>query len=249
MFQACKTSPIGRWIRNNLRFARDFFSRGLPGEVRRGQHRVLLLCGWGLTSGTMSSLARRLEADGFSAEIFPLGGLFGKLNTKSAEESANRLLGFLRSTAGDGERVALVGHSLGGIIARYAVCCLGGHECVHSVITLASPHRGSPMARVARVTPLRWISKGLMEIMPESEFMTEIWSAPIPPSVYFAAFFSETDDMCPRPCAEMKVPPGADNVVNLSVGACGHFELACDEGVYRMIREELRRGLTRSAAR
>jgi len=197
----------------------------------------------------MSTLAGRLKADGFAAEILPLGGLLGKLNTKSVEESAEGLIGYLRSTAEGGERVAVVGHSLGGIIARYAVCCLGGHEYVHSVITLASPHRGSPMARVARATPLRWISKGVLELVPGSDFMAAMHASPLPPSVYFASLFSETDDLCPRPCAEMEVPPGADNVVNLSVGACGHFEIACDEGAYRMVREEIKRGIARMASR
>lgn len=194
----------------------------------------------------MATLARRLEEDGFSPEVLPLGGLFRTLNTKSVEESASRLSEFLRSKTHDGERVAIVGHSLGGIIARYAVCCLGAWEHVHTVIALASPHRGSPVARVARVTPLRWISKSAVELTPQSDFMKRLRAAPIPPSIYFASFFSETDDMCPRPCAEIDVPAEADNVVNISVGACGHFELVADERVYRMIKEELKRGIERS---
>jgi pimeloyl-ACP methyl ester carboxylesterase len=196
----------------------------------------------------MSTLAGRLEADGLSAEILPLGGLLGTLNTKAIEESASRLMDHLRSTTASGERIAIVGHSLGGVIARYAVCFLGGNEYVHTLITLASPHRGSPVARVARVTPLRWISKSAVELSPESDFMKALEAAPIPPSVYCASFFSETDDMCPRPCAEMSIPSGTDNVVNIGVGAYGHFEIAADERVYRMIKEELKRGIERSSS-
>ena len=247
MIAAGGSSPTKRWIRNNLRFAKDFLSRGRVSDARGGRVRVILLCGWSLTSGTMSTLASRLEADGFSAEILPLGGLLGRLNTKAVEESASRLMEHLRSTMACGERGAIVGHSLGGIIARYAVCFLGGHEYVHTLITLASPHRGSPVARVARVTPLRWISKGVVELSPESNFMRALRAAPIPSSVYCASFFSETDDMCPRPCAEIDFPAEADNVVNIGVGAYGHFELAADESVYRMIKEELKRGTLRSS--
>jgi triacylglycerol lipase len=247
MIAAGGSSPTRRWIRNNLRFARDLLSRPRSPAVRMGRTRVILLCGWSLTSGTMSTLAGRLESDGFSAEILPLGGLFGRLNTKAVEDSASHLMQHLRSTAAGGERVAIVGHSLGGIIARYAVCCLGGHEHVHTLITLGSPHGGSPVARVARVTPLRWISKSVLELNPGSDFMRRIEAAPIPPSVYCASFFSETDDMCPRPCAEIDIPSGADNVVNVDVGAYGHFELAADECVFRMIEEELKRGIERSA--
>jgi len=194
----------------------------------------------------MSTLAGRLEADGFSAEVLPLGGLFGSLNTKSVEDSAKLLIEYLRRTTPSGERVAAVGHSLGGIIARYAVCILGCHELVHTVITLGSPHRGSPVARVARVTPLRWISKSVMELTPESKLIGQLESAAIPPSVYFASFYSETDDMCPRPCAEIKTSPGQDNVINIGVGAYGHFEMAADDSVCGMIKQELMRGIERS---
>jgi triacylglycerol lipase len=43
--------------------------------------------------------------------------------------------------------VHLVGHSLGGLVARYAVQRLGLDEVTRSVTTVATPHGGSPLAR------------------------------------------------------------------------------------------------------
>src|SRR5439155_12722434 len=43
-------------------------------------------------------------------------------------------------------RVHLVGHSLGGLLIRWYVQELGGHEFVDTAITVASPHEGSWMA-------------------------------------------------------------------------------------------------------
>ena len=40
------------------------------------------------------------------------------------------------------ERIHVVGHSLGGLIARYYVQRLGGHERVHTLVTLGYPARG-----------------------------------------------------------------------------------------------------------
>ncbi len=44
-------------------------------------------------------------------------------------------------------RVHLVGHSLGGVVARWYVQELGGHARVTQTFSLASPFWGSPMAR------------------------------------------------------------------------------------------------------
>jgi len=46
-------------------------------------------------------------------------------------------------------RIHLVGHSLGGILARWYVQELGGHVLVDTAITLASPHGGSLLAALA----------------------------------------------------------------------------------------------------
>ena len=42
------------------------------------------------------------------------------------------------------DKVNLVGHSMGGLDARYLVSALDGRDYVASVTTLATPHRGSP---------------------------------------------------------------------------------------------------------
>lgn len=47
------------------------------------------------------------------------------------------------------ERVHIVGHSMGGLIARYYTQRLGGDTHVHTVVTLGSPHSGTFPARYA----------------------------------------------------------------------------------------------------
>ncbi len=44
------------------------------------------------------------------------------------------------------DSVIVVAHSLGGLIARYWIARLGGHELCHGLITLGTPHRGAPKA-------------------------------------------------------------------------------------------------------
>jgi pimeloyl-ACP methyl ester carboxylesterase len=40
-------------------------------------------------------------------------------------------------------KVILIGHSMGGLVARYYLECLGGHEQTRMLITFGTPHRGS----------------------------------------------------------------------------------------------------------
>ena len=41
------------------------------------------------------------------------------------------------------ERIHVIGHSLGGLIARYYVQRLGGDARVHTLVTLGTPHSGT----------------------------------------------------------------------------------------------------------
>ena len=45
-----------------------------------------------------------------------------------------------------GRKVVIMGHSMGGLDARYAVSRLGMDEHVSAVVTVTTPHRGSPFA-------------------------------------------------------------------------------------------------------
>ncbi|KAL6079688.1 lipase 2 [Balamuthia mandrillaris] len=60
----------------------------------------------------------------------------GSLDPTPKDDQTNLSLG----------KVNLVGHSMGGLDARYMVSCLGGHEFVSSVTTIGTPHHGSTCA-------------------------------------------------------------------------------------------------------
>jgi pimeloyl-ACP methyl ester carboxylesterase len=58
------------------------------------------------------------------------------------------------------DRVHVVGHSLGGLIARYYVQRSGGDERVESLITLGTPHSGSMLAHVLPTPLVRQLRPG-----------------------------------------------------------------------------------------
>jgi triacylglycerol lipase len=62
------------------------------------------------------------------------------------------------------ERVDVIAHSLGGLDARYALAHLGLAKRVRSLVTIGTPHRGSPIADLVLQGPIGWAHKLLRVI-------------------------------------------------------------------------------------
>jgi triacylglycerol lipase len=71
-----------------------------------------------------------------SAEVPPLGSVAAR---------AKKLREVIRAAAGD-EPVHVIGHSMGGLDARHMITHLGMDRQVRTLVTLGTPHRGSPIA-------------------------------------------------------------------------------------------------------
>jgi len=57
------------------------------------------------------------------------------------------------------ERIDLIAHSLGGLDARYALAHLGLASRVRSLVTIGTPHRGTPIADLLHNGPLDWMRR------------------------------------------------------------------------------------------
>ena len=119
----------------------------LPRREPRSTVPVLLVHGYLGTPACWTPLVERLHAAGF-ANVFAL-----RYNTLTSaipdiavqlERAAYEALG---RTGEDG--VHVVGHSLGGLVTRYAVQCLDLAARARGVVTIATPHRGSAFAYAA----------------------------------------------------------------------------------------------------
>ena len=63
---------------------------------------------------------------------------------KRLESSAMDWLKAWRASSGNANaKLVLIGHSMGGLIARYFIECLGGWQQTKTLMTLGTPHRGS----------------------------------------------------------------------------------------------------------
>lgn len=86
------------------------------------------------------------------------------------------------------DRIHIVGHSMGGLIARYYVQRLGGHHRVHTLVTLGAPHGGTLAAHLLP-HPLG------RQLRPSAALIREL-AEPAPGcSTRFLAFYSDLDHM------------------------------------------------------
>ena len=120
--------------------------RGLVvGDVAAAGTPILLLHGIVDNRSIFTVLRRGLRRRGFGVVAsFNYHSLFGDMR-----QVAVRLADVVEQLCEDTgyEQIHVVGHSMGGLIARYYVQRLGGDEHVHTLVTLGTPHGGTSPAR------------------------------------------------------------------------------------------------------
>jgi alpha-beta hydrolase superfamily lysophospholipase len=127
------------------------------------------------------------------------------------------------------QRVDVVGHSLGGLIARYYAQRLGGDTRVRTLVTLGTPHAGTTVAPLANVHPI------VRQMRPASPVLEELRRPAPGCRTRFYAFWSDQDlVMDPPEAARIEHPDLA--VRNVRVSGLGHLALLVHPAVAAGIR-------------
>ncbi|MFC8872245.1 esterase/lipase family protein [Streptomyces sp. NPDC057148] len=130
------------------------------------------------------------------------------------------------------ERVDVVGHSLGGLIARYYVQRLGGDLRVRTLVTLGTPHAGTRVVPLANAHPI------VRQMRPGSEVIEELTRPSPGCRTRFVSFWSDLDRvMDPLETACLDHPDLS--VQNVRVSGIGHLALPVHPAVATGIREAL----------
>jgi pimeloyl-ACP methyl ester carboxylesterase len=128
------------------------------------------------------------------------------------------------------EQVFIVGHSLGGIIARYYVQRLGGDQRVNTLITLGSPHAGTHTARLLPLPVTR-------QLRPESRLMSEL-AEPAQCRTRFVAIYSDRDEVVvPSRSASLEHPDLI--VTRVRIHGVGHLSLLVHRDVVHTVADAL----------
>lgn len=128
-----------------------------------------------------------------------------------------------------GRPVCLVGHSLGGLVARYYVQRLGGDAHVPLVITLATPHGGTAMAQWTPVYPL------LRQLCPGSPLLAELAEPCAGCRTRFVCFYSDLDEAV-VPASRARLDHPDLRARNVLVHGVGHLMLPLHQPVIDEVR-------------
>lgn len=218
-------------------------------EFRPGGLPVLLLPGFMSTRRGLTVLERRLRREGYLVFSLNLGGLFGTFNTRSIEELALHVRDKVENLYRryDLGPMAIVGHSKGGLVARYYVKRLGGNERCCTVVTLGTPHNGTPAA-YAGAPFFGLFAPSIWQLMPMSPFIARLKEGPFPEHVRLASLWSDADRVAPGTAAKVN-ERGRDDILNFNIRNLAHHEFLTKKRAYEVVREQLRIGFDTALAK
>ncbi len=125
---------------------------------------VVLVHGFKDSSSKMQPMARALRKQGWTVLTPTLKPSWGQAGI---DELARQLSTFIDANFHKGERVDLVGFSMGGLVCRYYVQRMGGLARVQRLVTISSPHNGT-------LTACWWPGAGCRQMQPHSEFLRDL---------------------------------------------------------------------------
>lgn len=181
---------------------------------------VLLIHGYLATRGSVHLLERRLTEMNHVVMTYPLGSLHLGDIRESSRFIAGKVQSLLTQTGV--EKVDIVAHSMGGLVALDYLKRGGGARHVRRLVLMGTPARGTWSALLGLMTaPL---GKGGRQLLPGSEFLRELDSTPLPAGPEVVTLSGDRDWLAPPRTTRVR---GARRV-DL---ATGHSGFLVDEAV------------------
>lgn len=173
----------------------------LPGARREGPRPIIVLHGYAMNRANFLPLAFRMSRVGLGPivgfEYWTLG------RTAAAARQLAWFVEHVQAVTG-APQVDIIGHSMGGVVARYFVALGGGDGAVHRLITIGSPHGGTDVSRIG-------IGHANRELFIGSKLVTRLAAAPKPIVTRLTTILSHGDALVPA--AQQAEIPGAERIV------------------------------------
>lgn len=199
---------------------------------------VVLVHGYACNSGYWHSMRRALESAGIRHEAVDLEPVFGDIDDYLPE--VDRAVNSAMAATG-GKPVVIVGHSMGGLVAR-AYLCRYGFGRIARIITIGTPHNGTVLAKYSAGSNCKqmyhdassgrcsdWLQNlGQSHGTEERELITSIYSR---------------HDNIIAPQASCHLIGGK----NIAFDGIGHVELGCHPAVHASVIKEIKEAGTKKA--
>jgi len=158
-----------------------------------------------------------LEDEGWDSEdlfVIQYSNVIG-CNIDNAGELEDFIIDTVMTETGSDE-VDIVAHSMGGLSSRYYIQNMDGHANVGSIVTLGTPHDGTPLAYLAP-------GSGGDQMVASSDFLSDLNSGDITPGdVDYTSIYTYADEMVPWTRSR---PEGWDHIggwYNMHLTMLGH---------------------------
>jgi pimeloyl-ACP methyl ester carboxylesterase len=146
-------------------------SRGEPEPVAGRPGAVLLVPGYGGSTGSLDQLAARIRGTGRTAIVVPLAGD----GTGDLAVQARVLNGYVNQAIGAGSGpVTVIGYSAGGVIAWLWDVDYGGQGRAGKIVTLGSPLHGARIAAVGTGYDPAECPVACQQLAPGSALLTQL---------------------------------------------------------------------------
>src|SRR4051794_18342496 len=206
---------------------------GHPAKEQPGLARlpVLLVHGYGGCARQWAPVRAALLAAGVTTvETFAYDALAADVPTLARRlgHAVGRLLA--HPEVEGAREVILVGHSLGGVIVRYAVAVGGLDAKVRMAVTVATPHGGCALASLAP-------GPAAAQLRPGSALLRRLEAAAAPGPVRWIAYGAGADRVVAP--ARARLRPGVLAAVNVEVAGEGHLSILRSRRFARDLVERL----------
>jgi pimeloyl-ACP methyl ester carboxylesterase len=213
--------PLPRW-----------FGRDRPATAAAPtQPPILLIHGYCCNSAYWWGLRRYLHRQGvgpvFSITLEPV---FNDIEDFAAQLAAR--VAQIRARTG-AHQVILIGHSMGGLVARTYLHHHGGASCVARLITLGSPHHGSLLARYSLTQ-----ATNVRQMLPGNDWLDRLNTAQrTTDTVPTVSIYSWHDNLvAPQTSAILN----GSQARNIGLAGVGHLALGFSRRAHALVGAEIR---------
>ena len=224
-------SMRGLWFGTPFRSHRPA-ARPAPGVALRDTP-ILFVHGYFCNRAVWLSFMKDAAARGYVCEAVTLPDPFGSIDSQmpAVDGAIDDLLTKARDAGLAATRVAIVAHSMGGLVARSALATFGSAR-VASVITLGTPHHGTHVARYGTIPSVVQMRRGGPWL---SDLAARETAGPDrEPGPAITTLFSWHDDIVyPQSTGALA------DAHQVAIGGCGHVALLYDRRVRTAVFDRL----------
>ena len=214
---------------------------------------VILLYGFFSSRKVLTIMERLMTQRGFEVMSFNLGGMLGVFFTRGIRETArhidSKIEGQMKRHGFD--KVHVIAHSKGGMVALWWILKLGGSRYCEKVITMGTPFKGTYLTYLGLCTPLGFFWRDLWQMRPNSPFLKELHAADIPDSVSIYCLYSENDKVATGNKGVFTPIQSPERITKIPLHHVSHFEFLfrrdVADNLARLLRQKPSKAIDKSS--